>query len=104
FPPDPADAPNATQPGAFNGRQPNSSVRTDGGSVGGSYVFSQGFFGVALTQNDALYRIPGVDGEDHGTRIDARQTKVISKAEWRMPVGFVDSIRFWGGVTDYKHN
>ncbi len=25
-----------------------------------------------VTQNDALYRIPGVDGEIHGTRIDAR--------------------------------
>ena len=63
----------------FNGRQPNSALRTDGGSVGGSYVFSDGFVGLAVTQNNALYHIPGIDGEDHDTRIDARQTKVISQ-------------------------
>jgi iron complex outermembrane receptor protein len=102
--PDPAAAPNATQPGAFNGRQPNSSLHTEGGSVGGSYLFDGGFFGVAVTQNDALYHIPGADGEDHHTRIDARQTKVLSKGEWRAPASWIDAVRFWGGVTDYKHN
>ena len=34
-PPNPADAPNATQPGNFNGRQPNSAAQSNGGSVGG---------------------------------------------------------------------
>lgn len=103
-PPDPADAPRALQPGAFNGRQPNSSLHTDGGSVGGSYVFSDGFIGLAVTQNNALYHIPGIDGDDHNTRIDVRQTKLISKGEWRAPASGVDAVRFWGGVTDYKHN
>ena len=35
----------------FNGRQPNSSHRADGQSVGGSYVFDAGFVGVAVTRN-----------------------------------------------------
>ena len=74
-PPNPADAPNATQPGNFNGRQPNSSAHSNGAAVGASYIFNEGFFGLALTQNDALYHIPGIDGEDHDTRIDAHQTK-----------------------------
>jgi iron complex outermembrane receptor protein len=103
-PPDPAEAPNATQPGNFNGRQPNSKARSDGAAVGASYIFSEGFFGLALTQNNALYHIPGIDGEDHNTRIDAHQTKLLSKGEWRSPSAAIDSIRFWGGVTDYKHN
>jgi iron complex outermembrane receptor protein len=102
--PDPATAPNATQPGNFNGRQPNSALNNNGESVGGSYIFNDGFFGVAVTQNDALYHIPGIDGEDHNTRIDAHQTKVLSKGELRAPNAMVDAIRFWGGITDYKHN
>jgi iron complex outermembrane receptor protein len=103
-PPNPADAPRATQPGAFNGKQPNSSLHTDGWSAGGSYIFQQGFVGIAVTQNNALYHIPGIDGENHGTRIDAQQTKVMAKGELRAPFTVVDAIRFWAGTTDYKHN
>ncbi|MBI2713767.1 MAG: TonB-dependent receptor [Rhizobiales bacterium] len=102
--PNPADAPNATQPGAFNGRQPNSAARSDGQAVGGSYIFNEGFLGLAVVQNNALYHIPGIDGENSHTRIDAHQTKVLSKGEWRAPNSFIDAIRFWSGVTDYKHN
>jgi iron complex outermembrane recepter protein len=104
MPPDPATVPRATQRDAFNGRQPNSSLRFDGQSIGGSYIFGEGFIGVAVTQNTAFYRIPGIDGEDHNTRIDAHQTKLTTKGEWRTPVAFIDAIRFWGGATDYKHN
>jgi iron complex outermembrane recepter protein len=102
--PDPGTSPNATQPGNFNGRQPNSSLHTDGQAVGGSYIFSDGFLGLALVQNNALYHIPGIDGENTRTRIDAHQTKLLSKGEWRAPTAAIDAIRFWGGVTDYKHN
>ena len=104
IPPTPADAPNATQPGNFNGRQPNSAMQSNGGAVGTSYIFNEGFFGLAVTQNDTLYHIPGIDGEDHNTRIDAHQTKLMSKGEWRSPSAVIDVIRFWGGLTDYKHN
>jgi iron complex outermembrane recepter protein len=103
-PPDPAEAPGATQPGAFNGKQPNSALHNSGESLGGSYVFRDGFLGLAITQNDALYHIPGIDGEDHRTRIDADQVKLTSKGEWRGPIAYIDAVRFWGGVTDYKHN
>ena len=102
--PDPADLPNATQPSAFNGRQPNSGTRNNGQSVGGSYLFNDGFLGLAVIQNNALYSIPGSEGESNRTRIDAKQTKLLSKGEWRAPNAAIDAIRFWGGVTDYKHN
>ncbi len=99
-PPDPL----ATQRSNFNGRQPNSQSRSDGGSVGGSYFFTGGTVGLAVTQNDALYRIPGQDGEIHGTRIDGHQTKVTSKGEFRPQSSAIEAIRFWAGATDYKHN
>jgi iron complex outermembrane receptor protein len=87
-----------------NGRQPNSSSQTDGGSIGASYFFHGGFIGAAVTQNDALYHIPGIDGADHQTRIDAHQTKFTAKGEYRPDAAAIDAIRFWAGATDYKHN
>ena len=88
----------------FDGRQPNSFARTGSQSVGGSYIFNEGFIGAAVTQNNALYGIPGIDGEDHRTRIDAHETKFTSKGEYHPMAGGIDAVRFWYGFTDYKHN
>jgi len=88
----------------FNGRQPNSAARADGGSIGGSYIFTGGFIGAAITQNNSLYHIPGIDGAQHLTRIDARQTRVTTKGEYRPDAAAIEAVRFWAGATDYKHN
>jgi iron complex outermembrane receptor protein len=87
-----------------SGRQPNSAAQADGASIGGSYIFHGGFVGAAITQNDTLYRIPGIDGTDHQTRIDARQTKYTAKGEYRPDAAAIEAIRFWAGATDYRHN
>jgi iron complex outermembrane receptor protein len=92
----------ATQP--FNGKQPNSSARSDGQALGGSYLFAGGFVGVAVSQFNSVYHIPGIDGAAHNTRIDLKQTKVTSKGEFRPSASAVDAVRFWLGYTDYKHN
>jgi iron complex outermembrane recepter protein len=88
----------------FNGRQPNSSLQADGASIGGSYIFDGGFIGAAITQSDALYHIPGIDAADHNTRIDAHQTKITTKGEYRPDAAAIDAVRFWAGATDYRHN
>ena len=87
-----------------NGRQPNSATQADGASIGGSYIFHGGFIGAAITQNDVLYGIPGIDPTDHHTRIDGHQTKFTAKGEYRPDSAAIDAIRFWAGATDYKHN
>jgi iron complex outermembrane recepter protein len=87
-----------------NGKQPNSASQSDGASVGASYIFHGGFIGAAVTQTDSLYRIPGIDGADHQTRIDAHQTKFSAKGEYRPDAAAIDAVRFWAGATDYKHN
>ncbi|HWI11823.1 MAG TPA: TonB-dependent receptor plug domain-containing protein, partial [Burkholderiaceae bacterium] len=87
-----------------SGRQPNSAAQADGASIGGSYIFHGGFIGAAITQNDALYRIPGIDGADHRTRIDAHQTKITAKGEYRPDAAAIEAVRFWAGATDYRHN
>ena len=102
--PDPVTQPFATQPGGFNGRQPNSGTQSNEASVGGSYLYDGGFAGIAYTQTNNLYRIPGTDGEAHNTRIDARQDKLTGKGEYRPSAKGIDAIRFWWGYTDYKHN
>jgi len=33
------------------------------------------FVGAAVVQDNAFYGIPGIDGSDHNTHIDARQTR-----------------------------
>ncbi|UGY17154.1 TonB-dependent receptor [Bradyrhizobium septentrionale] len=87
-----------------NGRQPNSATQSDGASVGGSYFFQGGYIGASITQNDSLYHIPGIDGADHQTRIDAHQTKIAVKGEYRPDAAAIDALRFWVGATDYRHN
>jgi iron complex outermembrane receptor protein len=87
-----------------NGRQPNSAMQAAGASIGGSYIFHGGFIGAAITQNDTLYRIPGIEPSDHLSRIDARQTKFTAKGEYRPDAAAIDAIRFWAGATDYKHS
>ncbi|OKO68310.1 TonB-dependent receptor [Bradyrhizobium sp. NAS96.2] len=86
------------------GRQPNSATQSDGASVGASYFFQGGYIGAAITQNDSLYHIPGIDGSDHKTRIDAHQTKIAVKGEYRPDTAAIDAVRFWVGATDYRHN
>jgi iron complex outermembrane receptor protein len=96
FPPDPAPP--------VSERQPNSFVRSNGNAVGGSYVSNQGFVGVAVSQFNSLYGIPGIEASASNTRIDLAQTKVTSKGEFRPEYSFVEAVRFWLGATDYKHN
>ena len=96
FPPDPAPL--------VNGRQPNTALRTGGSSVGGSYLFDGGFVGVAVSHFASLYRIPGIEATETGTRIDLHQTKVTSKGEFRPQASAIDAIRFWLGASDYKHD
>jgi iron complex outermembrane receptor protein len=88
----------------FNGRQPNSSSQAYGGSVGGSYIFDGGYVGAAITQHNALYHIPGIEGSEFLTRIDGRQTKFTTQGEYRPDAAAIDAIRFWAGATDYKHD
>ena len=86
------------------GAQKNTATDSKGGSIGGSYFFAGGYIGAAVTQNNSLYHIPGAEGEEVGTRIDARQTKFSAKGEYRPDSAAIDAIRFWLGATDYKHN
>lgn len=87
------------------GRQPNSSNRSGGASLGASYLVpTGGFVGFAVTQYNSHYRIPGVEPTATDTRIEQRQTRVTGKGELQIQSAYVDAVRFWAGLTDYKHH
>jgi iron complex outermembrane receptor protein len=77
----------------FNGKQPNSSARTESGSIGASYILDQGFIGAAVTQNNALYRIPASTAKTIGpasTRAKRRspaRASTVRKRTGSMPRG-----------------
>lgn len=96
YPPDP--------PPPVFGRQPNSSMRSAGGSAGASYFFDGGFVGFAVTQFNSRYHIPGVEPTETNTRIELRQTRATTRGEFRPPSAYIEAIRFWAGLTDYKHH
>jgi iron complex outermembrane receptor protein len=96
FPPDPAPL--------VDGRQPNSAAHSNGQSLGGSVLFDGGFVGIAVSQFNSFYRIPGIEATETNTRIDMNQVKVTSKGEFRPQSSVIDTVRFWLGASDYKHD
>jgi iron complex outermembrane receptor protein len=86
------------------GRQLNSFVDSDGFSVGTSAIGRDGFVGVAFTNFNSVYGIPGAEAAEERTRIDLQQNKMQSKGEWRVRDFGVEAIRFWFGASDYAHN
>lgn len=96
YPPEP--------PPVVYGRQPNSAMRSGGASLGATYLFDSGHVGFAVTQFNTQYGIPGVEPAETSTRINMRQTKVSGKGEFRPQSSYVEAIRFWAGLSDYKHH
>lgn len=86
------------------GKQENSFVDSKGASIGGSYIWRDGFFGVNYTRFDSLYAVPGIESAEEKSRIDMGQDKVSAKGEWRAPDLGIAAVRGWFGWTNYAHN
>ena len=86
------------------GRQANSALHMQGASVGASYIFGNGYVGAALSHFESLYHVPGGEAADNRVRIDLRQTRFTSKGEARIDSAYIDTVRFWFGAVDYKHD
>ncbi len=116
------------------GNVPGSFNRTSGGSVGLSWIGSQGYLGFAVTQQNAKYGLPGHnhdiegchphgdhlhcgshDDHDHGHDheehadgdvpvVDMRSNRLDVRGELRNPFEGFSVIRMRGGLTDYRHD
>lgn len=85
-------------------RQANSWMNARGHSLGGSFVFDNGFIGASVSRYQSRYGIPGEEAVEHGANIDLDQTKFNARGEYRPDSGLVSAIRFWFGATKYQHD
>lgn len=86
------------------GRQLNSSLWAEGYSLGGSYIFSSGFFGLAYSKFESTYFIPGVASAAEKNHINLEQNKWTSRGELRVRDYGLETIKVWLGTTAYKHD
>src|SRR5262249_53606543 len=91
-------------PPPVNGRQPNSSLHSEGGAIGGSYLFDGGYAGVAISRFASDYHVPTLDGAATQTHIRMEQTRITSKGEYAPNAAAIAAVRYWAGYTDYKHD
>ncbi|MDB2355771.1 MULTISPECIES: TonB-dependent receptor [unclassified Pseudoalteromonas] len=88
----------------------NSSEESDGFTLGTSYLFDQGFVGIAVEQFNRQYGIPGhTHGgeEDHSAEesvyADLEQTKVQLLGEYNLYNQWLNKVNLRAGFTDYEH-
>lgn len=93
----------------------NSALETKGGSVGLSYVFDNGFFGVSATGLDTNYGVPGgheeeddpmmIGGEEEegGVTIDLRQRRLDFDSEVNGDFLLFERAKLRVGFADYDH-
>ncbi|HYD39091.1 MAG TPA: TonB-dependent receptor [Allosphingosinicella sp.] len=89
-------------------RLPNTAAETSDVALGLGYVDGGTNFGVSVNRYDSLYGVPvrystepGVEAE--APRIDVRQTRADARVEIAGG-GFVETVRFRGGYSDYRHD
>jgi iron complex outermembrane receptor protein len=87
-----------------HGVQRNSFVDAKGASLGASWIWADGFFGVAWSRYESLYGIPGDEALEARPRIDMLQDKLMAKGEWRVRDHGIEAIRLWLGTSRYGHN
>jgi iron complex outermembrane recepter protein len=89
---------------SWPGRQANTGLDSSGYSLGGSYVFKEGYLGLAYSSFTSTYFIPGIEAAERKNNIALEQTKWTSRGEWRVDDRGIEAIRLWLGYSDYKHD
>lgn len=100
----------------------NSAEKSNGFTVGASYLFDSGYFGVAVEKFNREYGIPGHthggddDGHNHGhtdddnhaeeenVYADLEQTRVQLQGEFNLSGDWLRQVNFRAGFTDYEHS
>jgi iron complex outermembrane receptor protein len=86
------------------GRQENSYARANGQAAGGSLFFDGGFIGASVSRFAAVYGVPGLESSTRRSQIDLEQTRFQSHGAFRPSGGLLDTVRFWFGASEYRHN
>jgi iron complex outermembrane receptor protein len=93
----------------LRGKLPNSAARTWDLAAGAAYVDGDTNVGVSVNHYDSFYGIPAryslePGGEAEAPRIRIKQDRADARAEIDMGNGFVHSLRFRAGYSDYRHD
>jgi iron complex outermembrane receptor protein len=90
-------------------RLPNTAAETSDVALGVAFVDGETNVGFSVNRYDSLYGVPvrfslepGAEAE--APRIDVRQNRADARAEIDGGDGFVDSVRFRAGYSDYRHD
>ena len=82
----------------------NSDLEVESFAAGASWVGADGFFGVAVSNFDSNYGLPGHHAEEEPpVRIDLGQTRVDLKGGWAGFEGGLQAINLRIGINDYEH-
>lgn len=82
----------------------NSNEESNGFTLGTSYLFDQGYVGVAVERFEREYGVPGHShGGDTSVFADLEQTKYQLLGEYNFTSDFLQSVHFRAGYTDYEH-
>ncbi|AZD10247.1 Zinc-regulated outer membrane receptor [Pseudomonas chlororaphis] len=81
------------------GRLGNSDGRQDGGAIGGSYTWDDGYAGLSYSNYNSNYGSPAEDD----VRIRMKQDHYAFASELRNLDGPFSSLKFDAGYTDYEH-
>ena len=94
---------------ALKGRLPNTAAETSDVALGAAWIDSGDNVGFSVNRYDSLYGVPiryalqpGEEAE--APRIDVKQTRADARAEFAVDGGLVESVRFRGGWSNYRHN
>lgn len=82
-----------------SGRLPNSFTESEGGSLGASWIWDQGYIGMSWSWLDRFY---GTVAEEEVT-IAMEQERWESRGAWREPLAGWEEIRYHLAVSDYQH-
>jgi iron complex outermembrane receptor protein len=90
-------------------RLPNTAAETSDVAAGIAWISGDTNVGFSVNRYDSLYGVPirfslEPDEEAEAPRIDIRQYRADARAEIDTGSGFIDSVRFRAGYSDYKHN
>ncbi|MDO6486143.1 TonB-dependent receptor [Colwellia sp. 4_MG-2023] len=83
----------------------NSAEKSNGFTLGTSYLFDQGYVGVAVEQFNREYGVPGHSHGDESENVyaDLEQTRVQLLGEFNIDNDWVKQVKFASGFTDYEH-
>lgn len=82
----------------------NSNEESHGFTLGTSYLFDQGYVGLAVERFEREYGVPGHShGDDSSVFADLEQTKYQLLGEYNFTNDFLQSVHFRAGYTDYEH-